>query len=57
MFRLWIDSIHCYCQMQQQKQTDNNTENGINDDKLDPPIVVVGTFKDQVKAFGGKQVY
>ncbi|CAG2205323.1 unnamed protein product [Mytilus edulis] len=46
MFRLWVDSIHCYCQLQQQ----NVTMNGINDDQLDPPIVVVGTFKDQVAA-------
>lgn len=53
MFRLWVDSIHCYCQLQQQ----NVTMNGINDDQLDPPIVVVGTFKDQVAADDEEQVY
>ncbi|CAC5398136.1 unnamed protein product [Mytilus coruscus] len=45
LFRLWIDSIHCYSRLEEQ--------NIISDDKttsddLDPPVVIVGTWKDAV---------
>ncbi|XP_063418000.1 uncharacterized protein LOC134700550 [Mytilus trossulus] len=46
LFRLWIDSIHCYSRLEE--------KNIISDDKttmsgdLDPPVVIVGTWKDAV---------
>ncbi|CAC5359248.1 unnamed protein product [Mytilus coruscus] len=45
LFRLWIDSIHCYCRLEQDKNEadDNKLPNCI-----DPPVVVIGTWKDDV---------
>ncbi|XP_071138471.1 uncharacterized protein [Mytilus edulis] len=57
MFRLWMDSIHCYCKMEeQQNMTDSFSETETIDDKLDPPIVIVGTFKDKVAHGFGQKV-
>ncbi|CAC5406238.1 unnamed protein product [Mytilus coruscus] len=44
LFRLWIDSIHCYSRLE---------EGNISSDKTtlcdnDPPVVIVGTWKDAV---------
>ncbi|CAC5425651.1 unnamed protein product [Mytilus coruscus] len=52
LFRLWIDSIHCYSRLE--------GKNIISDDKtttsgdLDPPVVIVGTWKDAVTSEADK---
>ncbi|XP_052100749.1 uncharacterized protein LOC127734783 [Mytilus californianus] len=45
-FRLWIDSIHCYSRLEEGKQKCG--ENMSASDGLDPPVVIVGTWKDAV---------
>ncbi|VDI29325.1 Hypothetical predicted protein [Mytilus galloprovincialis] len=47
LFRLWIDSIHCYSRLEEQNiiSDDKTTTSG----DLDPPVVIVGTWKDAVK--------
>ncbi|CAG2188897.1 unnamed protein product [Mytilus edulis] len=46
LFRLWIDSIHCYSRLEEQKiVSDDKTTTS---DDLDPPVVIVGTWKDAV---------
>ncbi|CAC5410277.1 unnamed protein product [Mytilus coruscus] len=46
LFRLWIDSIHCYSRREEQNiiSDDKTTTSG----DLDPPVVIVGTWKDAV---------
>ncbi|VDH94776.1 Hypothetical predicted protein [Mytilus galloprovincialis] len=46
LFRLWIDSIHCYSRLEEGNiiSDDKTTTSGY----LDPPIVIVGTWKDAV---------
>ncbi|CAG2218760.1 unnamed protein product [Mytilus edulis] len=48
LFRLWIDSIHCYSRLEEGNiiSDDKTTKSGY----LDPPIVIVGTWKDAVDA-------
>ncbi|VDI02043.1 Hypothetical predicted protein [Mytilus galloprovincialis] len=46
LFRLWMDSIHCYCRLDVDKSTSD--DNKITSDNLDPPVVIVGTWKDAV---------
>lgn len=43
LFRLWMDSIHCYCRLGYNGDDSNTTT-----DDLDPPVVIVGTWKDAV---------
>ncbi|CAC5401608.1 unnamed protein product [Mytilus coruscus] len=46
LFRFWMDSIHCYCKMDEMKnEYEDNTR--IRDD-FHPPVVIVGTWKDAV---------
>ncbi|CAC5392557.1 unnamed protein product [Mytilus coruscus] len=44
LFRLWIDSIHCYSRLEEGNITSDKTTLGDND----PPVVIVGTWKDAV---------
>ncbi|XP_071142187.1 uncharacterized protein [Mytilus edulis] len=44
LFRLWIDSIHCYSRLEERKNPSNKKPLGDND----PPVVIVGTWKDAV---------
>ncbi|XP_063417950.1 uncharacterized protein LOC134700492 [Mytilus trossulus] len=44
LFRLWIDSIHCYSRLEERKNTSDKKPLGDND----PPVVIVGTWKDAV---------
>ncbi|VDI17148.1 Hypothetical predicted protein, partial [Mytilus galloprovincialis] len=46
LFRLWMDSIHCYSRLENEKKTSDDIRN-ISED-LDPPVVIVGTWKDAV---------
>ncbi|CAG2242500.1 unnamed protein product [Mytilus edulis] len=48
LFRLWIDSIHCYSRLEEGNiiSDDKTTKSGY----LDPPIVIVGTWTDAVDA-------
>lgn len=43
-----MDSIHCYSR-QEEGQTISNDKKGMSDD-IDPPVVIVGTWKDKVTA-------
>ncbi|VDI67110.1 Hypothetical predicted protein [Mytilus galloprovincialis] len=46
LFRLWMDSIHCYSRL----ENENNKSDDMRDisEDLDPPVVIVGTWKDAV---------
>ncbi|XP_063407909.1 uncharacterized protein LOC134691355 [Mytilus trossulus] len=44
LFRLWINSIHCYSRLEERKNTSEKKPLGDND----PPVVIVGTWKDAV---------
>ncbi|XP_052059490.1 death-associated protein kinase 1-like [Mytilus californianus] len=48
LFRLWMDSIHCYSRLEEDKT--NSDENKRMSDDIDPPVVIVGTWKDAVIA-------
>ncbi|XP_063417182.1 uncharacterized protein LOC134699513 [Mytilus trossulus] len=44
LFQLWMDSIHCYSRLEEDRnKSDGNKRTS---DDLDPPIVIVGTWKD-----------
>lgn len=43
LFRLWMDSIHCYCRLGY-----NGADSSTTTDDLDPPVVIVDTWKDAV---------
>ncbi|XP_076115762.1 uncharacterized protein LOC143083389 isoform X2 [Mytilus galloprovincialis] len=44
LFQLWMDSIHCYSRLEEDRnESDVNMRTS---DDLDPPIVIVGTWKD-----------
>ncbi|XP_076083281.1 uncharacterized protein LOC143054236 isoform X2 [Mytilus galloprovincialis] len=43
LFQLWMDSIHCYSRLEE--DTSNSADSQTSDD-LDPPVVIVGTWKD-----------
>ncbi|XP_076083549.1 uncharacterized protein LOC143054430 isoform X1 [Mytilus galloprovincialis] len=45
LFCLWIDSIHCYCRPEQDK---NEADDNKSPNCIDPPVVVIGTWKDAV---------
>ncbi|XP_071142175.1 uncharacterized protein [Mytilus edulis] len=44
LFRLWINSIHCYSRLEEINNTSDKKPLGDND----PPVVIVGTWKDAV---------
>lgn len=46
LFRLWLDSIHCYSKLEEDQQTSG--ENISASDGLNPPVVIVGTWKDDL---------
>ncbi|XP_071144486.1 uncharacterized protein [Mytilus edulis] len=52
LFRLWMDSIHCYCRMERRKHTSDDI-NILHSD-LDPPVVIVGTWKDALISQSGE---
>ncbi|XP_076108705.1 uncharacterized protein LOC143076733 [Mytilus galloprovincialis] len=43
LFQLWMDSIHCYSRPEEDK---SNSAHSQTSDDLDPPVVIVGTWKD-----------
>ncbi|CAG2236080.1 unnamed protein product [Mytilus edulis] len=45
LFQLWMDSIHCYSRLQEDR---SNSADSMTPDDLDPPVVIVGTWKDAV---------
>ncbi|XP_071141466.1 uncharacterized protein [Mytilus edulis] len=45
LFQLWIDSIHCYSRLEE--DTSNSADSKTSDD-LDPPVLIVGTWRDAV---------
>ncbi|XP_071141381.1 probable serine/threonine-protein kinase roco8 isoform X2 [Mytilus edulis] len=47
LFCLWMDSIHCYCKM----ESDDIIRT---QEYLDPPVVVVGTWKDAMTSQSGE---
>lgn len=46
LFKLWIDSIHCYSRLDDNKHKSDDKMRSSDD--LDPPVVCVGTWKDEV---------
>ncbi|CAC5401607.1 unnamed protein product [Mytilus coruscus] len=46
LFRFWMDSIHCYSRMDEMKN--GNEDNTRIRDDFDPPVVIVGTWKESV---------
>ncbi|CAG2238539.1 unnamed protein product [Mytilus edulis] len=63
MFQLWMNSIHCYCRLEDQKNiADSNIEKldvCIKTDEthsLDPPVILVGSHKDKIKPSKGKKI-
>ncbi|VDI42603.1 Hypothetical predicted protein [Mytilus galloprovincialis] len=62
MFQLWMNSIHCYCRLDDQKnKAESNTgemhERMIaKDDCLDPPVVLVGSHRDKVEPSSGQTI-
>ncbi|XP_076087741.1 uncharacterized protein LOC143058163 [Mytilus galloprovincialis] len=46
LFRLWMDSIHCYSTMNE--KTNAYKDNTRIQEDLDPPVFIVGTWKDAV---------
>ncbi|CAG2211733.1 unnamed protein product [Mytilus edulis] len=44
LFQLWMDSIHCYSRLEEDGHRSDVNEK--TSDDLDPPIVIVGTWKD-----------
>ncbi|CAG2244045.1 unnamed protein product [Mytilus edulis] len=53
MFQLWMNSIHCYCRLDDQQNKpdsvtmDESTEKE-ETNKCDPPVILVGSHKDKV---------
>lgn len=59
MFRLWMDSIHCYCSSEKQNTisgSDTAEVNELTDHRLDPPVILVGTYKDKIDVAEGEEV-
>lgn len=46
LFRLWMDSIHCYSRLEEDKHDDNERTT----DEHDPPVIIIGTWKDAVSS-------
>ncbi|OPL20999.1 hypothetical protein AM593_10421, partial [Mytilus galloprovincialis] len=51
LFRLWVDSIHCYSRLEERNVISDGNKTASDD--LDPPIVIVGTWKDAVTSEAG----
>ncbi|VDI03474.1 Hypothetical predicted protein, partial [Mytilus galloprovincialis] len=51
MFGLWMDSIHCYG-----PQEKRNSINHCTNQPLCPPVILVGTWKDEVKISEGEEI-
>ncbi|CAG2188851.1 unnamed protein product [Mytilus edulis] len=56
IFRLWMDSIHCYCRPNEFSYISNNDTKSISEDPFDPPVILVGTWKDQVQNPAGEEI-
>ncbi|XP_076084973.1 uncharacterized protein LOC143055700 [Mytilus galloprovincialis] len=52
LFKLWMDSIHCYSRLEDDKYSSDDSKT--TPDDLDPPVVIVGTWKDAVTSESGK---
>ncbi|XP_052096741.1 probable serine/threonine-protein kinase qkgA [Mytilus californianus] len=52
LFKLWMDSIHCYSRLEDDKN--NSDDNTISSTDINPPVVIVGTWKDAVAFETGK---
>ncbi|XP_063418954.1 uncharacterized protein LOC134701739 [Mytilus trossulus] len=46
LFQLWMDSIHCYSRLEQDNSSPDDSKT--TSDDLDPPVVIIGTWKDAV---------
>ncbi|VDI30125.1 Hypothetical predicted protein, partial [Mytilus galloprovincialis] len=63
MFQLWMDSIHCYCRLDDQQnkpgsftaKIDESTETQ-ETNILDPPVILVGSHKDKVRLSKGEKI-
>ncbi|CAG2195215.1 unnamed protein product [Mytilus edulis] len=61
MFQLWMDSIHCYCRIEEQTNTAESNTATMHErmrdkyDFLDPPVVLVGSHKDKVEPSEGEE--
>ncbi|VDI60885.1 Hypothetical predicted protein [Mytilus galloprovincialis] len=63
MFQLWMNSIHCYCRLDDQQNKpasvtptmDESTEKE-ETNKCDPPVILVGSHKDKVKISKGETI-
>lgn len=62
MFRLWMDSIHCYCIPDGQRfhyevePMEDKHDKCSNNCSLNPPVILVGTWKDKLKASTEEEV-
>lgn len=60
MFQLWMNSIHCYCRLEDQKNKfESNTADNKKDkhNYLEPPVIIVGSHKDKVEPSEEKKVF
>ncbi|XP_063408088.1 uncharacterized protein LOC134691471 [Mytilus trossulus] len=63
MFQLWMNSIHCYCRLDDQEKNpgsftakkDESTETQ-ETNMLDPPVILVGSHKDKVRLSKGEKI-
>ncbi|XP_052067823.1 uncharacterized protein LOC127707359 [Mytilus californianus] len=63
MFQLWMNSIHCYCRLDDQQnkpesftaKIDESTETQ-ETNILDPPVILVGSHKDKVRLSKGEKI-
>lgn len=59
MFRLWMDSIHCYCRSEKQNTMSGSNTAEVNElthHRLDPPVILIGTCKDQIEIVDEEEV-
>ncbi|XP_071141459.1 uncharacterized protein [Mytilus edulis] len=62
MFQLWMNSIHCYCRLDDQKNEAKSKTGEMHermiakDDCLDPPVVLVGSHRDKVEHSSGQTI-
>ncbi|XP_063417379.1 uncharacterized protein LOC134699912 [Mytilus trossulus] len=52
MFELWMNSIHCYCTLEHEK----NRPAGTTDEMKSPPVILVGSHKDKVMPTEEKKI-
>ncbi|XP_063412157.1 uncharacterized protein LOC134694963 [Mytilus trossulus] len=48
LFRFWMNSIHCYTSSRMDEMKNECEDNFKTKDDFDPPVVIVGTWKDAV---------